>query len=269
MTVQPIPDRVLIVDDDAMSRDLLALLLDAEGYAVETAVSGDAAIALLSNDFPAPGIVLTDIQMPGTSGRALAERLRKLCGPETLLLAMSGSAPTAEAIGHFNAFLLKPFTMEQFSVAVSSYVTQSGESEPAKIQPDAALNETIYSKLTLTMQPDQLHQLYTLCLNDARKRILGLRQAATDGDSPEFVHQAHAIKGSAGMLGATEIYHLASNLESNALATPNLDLPNVGDADSVLPKSAEKVNPLYELSLACDRLERILLARATPAVPIG
>ena len=159
MTLTPnsSPVRVLVVDDDAMSRDLLALLLDAEGYAVESADSGDAALTFLSQS-PAPGIVLTDIKMPGTSGRPLANRLRRLCGPETLLLAMSGSGPSTEATRAYDGFLLKPFTMEEFAAAASSYIAQGNESEPAQIPQDAALNETIYSKLTASMQPDQLHQ---------------------------------------------------------------------------------------------------------------
>jgi CheY-like chemotaxis protein len=278
MTAQDTPVRVLVVDDDAMSRDLLALLLEAEGYAVKTAGSGNAALASLEEPHAAPAIVLADIQMPGLSGRLLAERLRSLCGPATLLLAMSGSAPAADAIRPYDAFLLKPFTIEQFaqlaqlSAADSSPIPQTGQSAPVKLQPDAALDETIYAKLTQTMQPDQLHQLYDLCLKDARTRILALRAAAVDGDTAAFIQQAHAIKGSAGMLGATEIYSLASNLESNAFNAPGLNLASasdIGEAGSLLPKSVKKVNPLDDLSLACDRLERILLARATPAVPTG
>jgi len=250
------------------------LLLEAEGYAVETAGSGDAALALLGSGHCTPEVVLTDIKMPGTVGHRLAERLRDLCGPDTLLLAMSGSDPAADAIRRYDAFLLKPFTMEQFAQLANAKQARSNPAtapEAAQIQPQAALDETIYGKLTQSMQPAQLHQLYALCLNDTRTRILALRHAASDGDSAAFIQQAHAIKGSAGMLGATEIYRLASNLESTALDTYGLNLPsadasNVGEADSLLTK---KVNPLDALSLACDRLERILLARATPAVHSG
>jgi CheY-like chemotaxis protein len=276
MTAHLTPVRILVVDDDAMSRDLLALLLEAEGYAVETAVSGDAALTLLSNvQLQVPGIVLADLKMPGISGRALAERLRALCGPQTLLIAMSGSAAPADTTQLYDAFLLKPFTMEQFgqlaqaAVAASPSIPGSAGSLPAELSPQTVLDETIYAKLTQSMKPNQLLQLYTLCMEDARTRILALRRAATDRDKAAFIHQAHAIKGSAGMLGATEIYNLAAALERTALATPHLDLPNVADPDSLLPKSAEKVNPLDELSLACNRLERILLARAIPAVSTG
>ena len=120
MAPQPSPVRVLVVDDDAMSRDLLGILLEGEGYTVESAESGDAALALLGDGHTAPGIILTDVQMPGISGADLADGLRQTCGPATLLLAMSGSGPDDESISHFDGFLLKPFTMQELAGAVAA-----------------------------------------------------------------------------------------------------------------------------------------------------
>src|ERR1700678_1041310 len=85
------PVRVLVVDDDAVSREVFALLLRGAGYAVETADSGDAALVHLQTAHPLPDVVLTDLQMPGTSGAELAHQLRKLCGASTKLLVMSAS----------------------------------------------------------------------------------------------------------------------------------------------------------------------------------
>ena len=92
------PVQVLVVDDDALSREVLALLLHGAGYAVETADSGDAALLHLQTAQVAPQAVLTDLQMPGTTGNELALRLRALCGPATVLLAMSASAPSLRAV---------------------------------------------------------------------------------------------------------------------------------------------------------------------------
>jgi CheY-like chemotaxis protein len=120
MTSQSKPLRVLIVDDDAMSRELLAVLLEGEGYAVECAESGETALALLHRGDRAPDLVLVDAQMPGLTGTRLAGKLRRACASTTLLLAMSGSRPPEEALSRFDGFLLKPFKMKEVAAALSS-----------------------------------------------------------------------------------------------------------------------------------------------------
>ena len=120
MKARPNAVQVLVVDDDAMSRELLVVLLEAEGYTVEAAESGEAALARLGGRQPHPGLVLTDVQLPGISGAALARELRSACGAEALLVAMSGSRPPEEAIAGFDGFLLKPFTMREVAAALAA-----------------------------------------------------------------------------------------------------------------------------------------------------
>jgi CheY-like chemotaxis protein/HPt (histidine-containing phosphotransfer) domain-containing protein len=117
---QPNPIRVLLVDDDAMSRELLSVLLEAEGYAVESVDSGEAALAVVRQGAKVFGLVLTDLQMPGTTGPRLAGKLRRACGPATLLLAMSGSRPPDKTISSFDGFLLKPFKMQEIADLLSA-----------------------------------------------------------------------------------------------------------------------------------------------------
>ena len=71
--------RVLVIDDDSMSCDLLRVLLQAEGYEVECADSGEDAIAQIHHSATAPGLVLADAQMPGLDGSRLAGELRSFC----------------------------------------------------------------------------------------------------------------------------------------------------------------------------------------------
>jgi CheY-like chemotaxis protein len=279
MTPPSSPIRVLVVDDDAMSRDLLGVLLEGEGYEVECADSGDAALALLGDGRAIPQIVLSDVQMPGTAGALLANGLRQACGPATLLLAMSGSGPDDEAVAHFDGFLMKPFTMQEMAAAVSagqnaqtSISASAAASAPAKasIPPmeesgqgnhggevtngSPALDERIYKQLTDAMPDQQLQQMYAMCVGDARERIAAMRGLVAQHDAEQFVRQAHAIKGGCGMLGATEIYKMAARLEASGLDAMGLE-------------EAQGVNPLDELTAACDRLERILGSRAGAVSP--
>jgi CheY-like chemotaxis protein/HPt (histidine-containing phosphotransfer) domain-containing protein len=275
MASHPTPLRVLLVDDDAASREVISLLLDREGYAVESADSGDAALALLNARGHAPEIVLTDVQMPGTSGSQLADLLRVACGPACLLLAMSGSGPPSEAISRFDGFLMKPFAMQEIAAALSAWQNggtagtappaagPAAEARPVEDPLAPLLDERIYRKLAASMPAQPLHQLYALCINDARERIAAMRRLAAECDAAQFVRQAHSIKGGCGMLGASELYRIAARIEAAGLDAPGLDAP--GQLGAGL--KSENVNPLDELASACDRLERILAARASASNP--
>lgn len=91
------------------------------------------------------------------------------------------------------------------------------------------------------MQPLPLHQLYTMCLDDAVSRLTRMSNAANTGDADTFTREAHAIKGSTGMLGATELHQLASRMEKGALLCTSL---------------------LNDFPPAVDRLRRMLDARS-------
>ena len=69
------PD-VLIIEDEAISRKALALLLTASGYHPMTYASAEEALEYLSHD-PAPHVMLVDVDLPGMTGLELIERLRK------------------------------------------------------------------------------------------------------------------------------------------------------------------------------------------------
>lgn len=66
---------VLVVDDDARSAALLALLLRADGYETEVTIDGAAALARLTRD-PVPEALVTDLHMPHADGLAVGRYAR-------------------------------------------------------------------------------------------------------------------------------------------------------------------------------------------------
>src|ERR1039457_6916118 len=67
---------LLLIDDDMVSREVMATVLTMTGYTVHTAESGEASLELLDGGGCLPTAILMDAQMPGLSGPRLIKELR-------------------------------------------------------------------------------------------------------------------------------------------------------------------------------------------------
>lgn len=117
---------VLVIDDDAILRDLVADWLEGAGYKVCKAANCDAARQAIEESVPA--LIVSDMFMPGACGReALAELKRH--APAAPVIAVSGyfksgsgvSAEQALAAGAARA-LAKPVRRAQLLIAVSELI---------------------------------------------------------------------------------------------------------------------------------------------------
>ena len=100
---------VLLAEDDAMVRNLIALMLSKEGYAVLAANDGQEAFEICRQYKGPIQLLLTDVTMPRMTGMELAERVLKIRS-EIKILVMSGeTADTVLNQNRFDAFLQKPF----------------------------------------------------------------------------------------------------------------------------------------------------------------
>ncbi|MEW5765335.1 MAG: sigma-54-dependent transcriptional regulator [Acidobacteriota bacterium] len=110
------PERILVVDDEASMRKMLEILFREEGYGVVTAASAEEALrALAHSPFE---LVLSDIRMPGLSGLELLKRIRQEEAPTEVILmtAYSSTESAIEALrlGAFD-YITKPFQVEELS----------------------------------------------------------------------------------------------------------------------------------------------------------
>jgi PAS domain S-box-containing protein len=106
-------ETILLVEDDAQVRELTRTVLAAQGYFIIEAASPDDAERICRSEGAEIHLLLTDVTMPGISGRELAKRLSVRL-PRMRVLYMSGYTFNIMARGgtleHGVAFLQKPFT---------------------------------------------------------------------------------------------------------------------------------------------------------------
>ena len=113
LPVEP-TETLLVVDDEAVIRDLLKRVLEARGYRVLVAPSGPAAVDRVLGYAGPLHLLITDVMMPEMNGQELADTLRGL-RPDLRVLYISGYeehiiAPTG-VLDEKVAFLAKPFRM--------------------------------------------------------------------------------------------------------------------------------------------------------------
>jgi response regulator RpfG family c-di-GMP phosphodiesterase len=103
------PTKILIVDDDASVRDVIAVLLGEEGYACTAVSSAETALdALRRADYP---LVISDVRMPAHDGFWLLERVRDMA-PDTAVVMLTAFGDTEAAVECLRNgaadYLLKP-----------------------------------------------------------------------------------------------------------------------------------------------------------------
>ena len=103
---------ILVVDDDDVIRDTLCELLASDHHCQQASTAEDALRELQTQSFD---VVLTDISMPGLSGRELLKRVLRLY-PGIPVIVISGLSDQDQAQSLIGAgafdYLLKPFRLE-------------------------------------------------------------------------------------------------------------------------------------------------------------
>lgn len=207
--------RIVVLDDDPVMRELLDALLSLGGHNVECFESCEACLDRMRHAPTQPiDVLLTDLHMPGLQGEALLAKLREHRPAGAVLLGMSGSPASDAELALVDAFLLKPFTPDDFEAACK-HAGQAATAQPAVAGPPTTdvLDATVFDRLRSALPTAQLHALFQLALDDIAHREDRMRAAAATGDTATLRSEAHAIKGGAGMIGAIEVQGLAARLE--------------------------------------------------------
>jgi len=111
-------ETILVVDDENLLLTMAETILADFGYTVLTADGGTKALAILARDDAKVDLIVTDLVMPGMSGRELVERVRQIA-PEIKILCTSGYVMPAEKQTGMD-YLQKPFTSQELLVKIKN-----------------------------------------------------------------------------------------------------------------------------------------------------
>ena len=117
--------RVLLVDDEATQREMLASHLKEEGYVVVLAADGEAAIRALAEE--QVDLVLTDQRMPKVDGLQLLAHVRRI-SPDTPVVLMTAYGSVSQAVDAIKEgatdYLCKPFEPDELSIVLRKALRQ-------------------------------------------------------------------------------------------------------------------------------------------------
>ena len=118
------PGRILVVEDNADSRDLLSKLLAMSGYEVLSAPDGESGYAAALKQVP--DLIITDINMPRMDGLELLRKVRverMLAGTAVLVVtAFGGEAARVAMEAGADAATAKPFDFDGFIDTVNTLI---------------------------------------------------------------------------------------------------------------------------------------------------
>jgi diguanylate cyclase (GGDEF)-like protein len=259
--------RLLLVEDNAVNRELALELLGEAGIHADVAVNGERALAMLERaDYDG---VLMDCQMPVMDGFEATRKIRADARFAALpIIAMSAGVTTSDCDAcrqsGMNDHIAKPIDSRVMFATLARWISvkapqaQStarmaensarGEGAPtemprlAGVDAEEALacvngNVALYGRLLQSFRDDQAGV------------VEKIRQASRDGEHKTAVRMAHTLRGLAGNVGAASLAKLAGELETalkdqqreraeallDVLAAP-LDAL-IGEIDRVLPQA--------------------------------
>ena len=119
------PAQILIVDDNPVNLKLARVLLEGEGYAVQTAVDAESALELVSRNNPR--LILMDVQLPGMDGLQLTRLLKDDEATKGIVIialtayAMKSDEQRAKLAG-CDGYVTKPIDLETLCTLVAHHL---------------------------------------------------------------------------------------------------------------------------------------------------
>jgi PAS domain S-box-containing protein len=227
--------RVLLVEDEDVSREVALRVLSRRGHAVTSASNGRQALALWEATSASFDIIVTDISMPEMSGLELTRAVRQRegsSGKRIPIIAMTANAMKGEAERcieeGMDGYIPKPIQRQEFLRMIEQSSRRPTVPEPASAPPAAPpacdLNELLAA---YDNETSFVARLINMFFSVYQEELPKLRSAVATRDAREVARAAHRIKGSVGNLKGKTLQNVAKTLEMSARAGDVANLPQL------------------------------------------
>lgn len=120
--------RVLVVDADRTTVEIVSAALETLGYGTRGACNFDEAVASVGEETPA--LVIVDVELPGRSGYELLQELREQLGDVPVIFISSERTEPLDRVAGLLAggddYLVKPVDPEELAARVRAVLRRSG-----------------------------------------------------------------------------------------------------------------------------------------------
>ena len=222
--------RILLVEDNALNREVARGVLEKIGILVEEAHNGQEAVEMTQRiRYDA---VLMDIQMPIMDGMTATQKIRqdRRCQKLPIIAmtanAMEGDKEKSLQFG-MNDHITKPINSKKLYATLAQWIKLT-KPMPRPVSPGAPVQTAAAEPLSFTLEGFAVHEALMERFDGEQARYKGfllrflheyagtadaIRAAMQQGDHPTAQGLAHQIKGMASNLSATEVQATASLLE--------------------------------------------------------
>lgn len=247
--------RLLVVEDNALNRQVARELLVGEGAEVSLAEGGLEGVQLAQTAQPPFDVILMDVQMPDIDGLEATRRIRHLQANQTqTIIAMTANASQSDrdqclAAG-MNDHVGKPIDIEKL-VAVIRQWCGLADAKPLMLEPHELLEDKAAVLKRFGGNLALLRSILEVSPVDLRLQMDQLQTHLQRGDLRAMLRSLHTLKGSTGTIGARQVSLRVAELEQQISEDANPFLENSIWLDTLRQEVNDSWERLQEV-FACD-----------------
>lgn len=222
--------RILVAEDNVVNQKLVVCMLASLGYRSDVVPDGlEAVDAVKTSQYSA---ILMDCQMPVVDGYEATGQIRSYEAENrhTPIIAMTANAMQGDrerclAAG-MDDYIAKPIHLEELSSALQRCLTTEPITGPHPSESDTSVLKDTNSQgplegsamQTLRAMEEEgeenlVHELITAFLEDAETRMAAIRAAVENCDAEVLAVEAHTLKGSCAIFGASKMASLCEQMQ--------------------------------------------------------